>query len=112
MAYDGGLAERIRDVLGASGRIVERRMFGGLAFMVDGHMAVGILGEALIARVGPERHARALAQPHARPMDFTGRPMTGYVFVDPPGFARDADLAAWVGECVQFVKTLPRKPGT
>lgn len=109
MAYDEGLAERIREALGATRSIGERRMFGGLAFMWNGHMFVGILGETLMARVGPEHYERALAQPHVRRMDFTGRPMKGYVFVDPPGFARDADLAEWVRRCLDFVKTLPPK---
>lgn len=109
MAFDEGLAERIRDALRDTRHVSERRMFGGLAFMVDGHMAVGILGDALMARVGPPHHAQALAQPHTRPMDFTGRPMKGYVFVDPPGLARDADLARWIERCVAFVGTLPRK---
>jgi hypothetical protein len=79
--------------------------------MVDRHMAVGVLRDTLMARVGADAYERALKRPHTRVMDFTGRPMKGYVFLDPPGFKSDADLAAWVGECVQFVKTLPRKPG-
>ena len=60
-------------------------MFGGLAVMVEGKMACGVIGEELMARVGPSRHAQALEHPHARPMDFTGRPMTGYVFIKPAG---------------------------
>ncbi len=109
MAYDEGLAERIRQLLGSTRNIAERKMFGGLAFMCNGHMFVGVLGETLMARVGPERYAQALAQPQVRKMDFTGRPMKGYVFVDPPGLARDADLAEWVKRCLDFVETLPPK---
>jgi TfoX/Sxy family transcriptional regulator of competence genes len=112
MAFDPGLAERVREALAARTDVSERRMFGGLAFLLDGHMAVGLVGGVLMARVGPARHADALAQPHVRPMDFTGRPMTGYVYIDPEGIADDEALAAWVSACAAFVDTLPRKgPG-
>jgi TfoX/Sxy family transcriptional regulator of competence genes len=88
----------------------EKRMFGGLAFLERGLMVVGVSGGSLMARVGPAAHPDALAQPHARPMDFTGRPMTGYVYVDPAGLASDADLRRWVDRCRRFVATLPAKP--
>lgn len=110
MAYDPGLAQRIREALGERGDVEERRMFGGIAFMVGGHMAVGLSGDVLMARVGTERHADALALPHVRPMDFTGRPLAGYVYVDPPGIADDAALAAWVGWCAAHAAALPPKP--
>lgn len=110
MAYDEGLAERLRDALQGRAEITERKMFGGLAFMARGHICVGILGEVLMARVGPAAYEQALALPHVRPMDFTGKPMQGYVFVDPPGIAEDGDLAAWVDRCHGFVQTLPPKP--
>ena len=110
MAYDEGLAERIRKVLAPHRKISERKMFGGLAFMSDGHMFVGITGETLMARIGAEYYEQALLRRHVRKMDFTGRPMKGYVFVDPPGFGSDADLAAWIDRCLRFVQTLPRKP--
>jgi hypothetical protein len=109
MAFDPGLAQRIRERLAVRTGVTERRMFGGLAFLLDGHMAVGILGATLMARVGPAGHAAALAMPHARAMDFTGRPMKGYVYVDPPGIAEDADLAHWLDRCTAFVDTLPSK---
>ena len=96
MAFDPGLAERIRDVLAGSEGVTERRMFGGLAFMLHGNMFVGVLGSTLMARVGPEAYARALGRPHVREMDFTGRPMKGYVFVTPEGFDLDNDLAYWI----------------
>jgi hypothetical protein len=108
MAIDEGLAARIREALGTA-RITERKMFGGIAFMSRGHMFVGIAKAALMVRVGPEAYATSLKRPHAREMDFTGRPMKGYVFVDPPGFEADADLAYWVDAGLSFVATLPAK---
>lgn len=109
MAYDETVAERIRKLLAKQKSLGERKMFGGLAFMVNGHMAVGVNKDNLMVRVGPDAHADALAQPHARPMDFTGRPMKGFVFVDPPGYASDDSLAAWVDRGVSFVASLPPK---
>jgi len=109
VAFDEGLAERIRELLRDRRGVDERRMFGGLAFMLDGHMFVGILGDTLMARVGPEAYAKALAQKHVREMDFTGRPMKGYVFVAPEGFESDAALESWVSRCAKFVQTLPAK---
>jgi hypothetical protein len=109
MAYDAGLAERLTEILQSRQDITEKKMFGGLAFMSGGHMFVGILGDVLMARVGPEYHDTALSRPHVRKMDFTGRPMKGYVFVDPPGFESDSALSDWVQRCVRFVQTLPPK---
>ena len=112
MAFDPGLAQRIREALARRQDVSERRMFGGIAFMVGGHMAVGVVGDVLMARVGPQRYAGALQQPHVRPMDFTGKPLTGYVYVDPPGIAEDDALAAWVSTCTDFVSALPPKAPT
>lgn len=109
MAFDEGLAERVRDALVKAPRISERRMFGGVAFLADGHMFVGIIGDVLMARVGPENYAAALKRKHVREMDFTGKPMKGYVYVDPAGIAGDEELEEWVMRCWQFVKTLPAK---
>ncbi|AWI76616.1 RNA methyltransferase [Parazoarcus communis] len=112
MAYDEGLAQRLREVLQSERDIAEKRMFGGLAFMSRGYMFVGITGELLMARVGPDDYEQALSRPHVRVMDFTGKPMRGYVYVDPPGFEADSDLSDWVGRCHRFVLTLPPKtPG-
>lgn len=110
MAYDPGLAQRIREALGPRPGLAERQMFGGLAFLLDGKMFVGVNGSTLMARVGPERYPDALALPHVRVMDFTGRPLKGYVYIDPPGLAEDRDLSAWVHWCAAFVATLPAKP--
>jgi TfoX/Sxy family transcriptional regulator of competence genes len=109
MAYDEGLAQRLREQLADHFGLQERKMFGGLAFMHRGHMLVGITGEVLMARVGPDHHAAALKRAHARPMDFTGKPMKGYVFVDPAGFSTDANLARWIALCLEFNATLPAK---
>jgi TfoX/Sxy family transcriptional regulator of competence genes len=85
-------------------------MFGGLAFLVHGHMCAGIVGATLMVRVGADGQADALAQPHVRPMDFTGRPMTGMVFVDPPALATEEMLRAWVARGAAYATSLPPKP--
>lgn len=110
MAFDQGLAERIRDVLIHYPNFSEKQMFGGVAFMFEGHMFVGIVGDTLMARVGTEQYQSALAKPHVREMDFTGKPMNGYVFIDPLGFEKDEDLESWVLLCRSFVQSLPAKP--
>jgi TfoX/Sxy family transcriptional regulator of competence genes len=107
--YDERLAERLREVLRGQRNVVEKRMFGGLAFMVRGHMCCGIAGNDLMVRVGPEAYAKAVREPHARPMDFTGRPLTGFVYVSPAGLARQQSLAKWVERALEFVKSLPPK---
>jgi TfoX/Sxy family transcriptional regulator of competence genes len=110
MAYDETLAERVRDVLAAHSEVTEREMFGGIAFMLAGNMAVGIVGEDLMVRLDPEDAAKALAEPHARPMDFTGKPAKNMVFVDGEGTASDADLATWVEAGAAHALSLPPKP--
>ena len=109
MAFDEGLAERIRELLRDRRNITERKMFGGLAFLLNGYMFVGIVGDTLMARVGPDGYAKALARKHVREMDFTGKPMKGYVYVAPEGFESDAELENWVSRCTAFVDTLPPK---
>ena len=108
MAYDEELAQRTREALG-SAPVTEKKMFGGLAFLSRGYMFVGISGNVLMVRVGPERYAEALASPHAREMDFTGRPMKGYVYVDPLGIELDKDLERWIVASRTFVDSLPEK---
>jgi TfoX/Sxy family transcriptional regulator of competence genes len=109
MAYDPGLAQRVREVLGDRPGISERNMFGGIAFLVNGKMFAGLIGNTLMARVGPERHDDALAMPHVRVMDFTGRVMKGYVYIDPPAIEDDDALKAWVNWCEQYAAALPDK---
>lgn len=112
MAYDEGLAQRVRELL--EGRadelvVVEKKMFGGLCFMVQGNMCCGILQDDIMVRVGADAHADALAQPHARPMDFTGKAMKGMVYVGPEGLEGDDDLEGWVQRGLSFTLSLPAK---
>ena len=109
MAYDEGLAERIRTLLVDEHNIAEKKMFGGIAFMQNDYMFVGVTNDELMARVGPDNQATALGKPHVRPMDFTGKPMKGYIYVEPDGLADDKDLEEWVQLCARFVQTLPPK---
>jgi hypothetical protein len=109
MAYDEELAERLRAVLSGQPNLSERKMFGGLAFMVAGNMCCGIIGDELMLRVGPQGYEDALAQPHARLMEFTGRPMKGMVTVAPAGFATEDALAALVQRGVSYASSLPAK---
>jgi TfoX/Sxy family transcriptional regulator of competence genes len=109
MAYDEDVAFRVREALADQSHVTEKKMFGGLAFMVNGHMCCGVMGDELMVRVGPEQHETALTLPHARAMDFTGKPMRGMIYVDPAGAGNDDDLAAWVGRGLAFVKSLPPK---
>ena len=109
MAYDEELAASVRAVLADAGAdAVERKMFGGLAFMVRGHMTVGILGDDLMVRVGPQAYDDALAVPGARPVDFTGKPATGMVFVAGAGLD-DVTLGRWVQRGLAFTQSLPPK---
>jgi hypothetical protein len=109
MAYDEGLAQRVREELGARPGYVEKEMFGGIGFMLHGNMACGVIGADLIVRVGPERYERALTEPHARPFDMTGRPMRGWVVVVADGYEADEDLAAWIEKGVEHALSLPPK---
>ena len=107
--YDEGIAQRIREQLDEQAGLAEKRMFGGLAFLVNGNMAVGVVGDELMVRVGPDRYEEALRAPHARPMDFTKRPMRGFVFVSPAGFEEDEELHRWIERGVRFAASFPRK---
>ncbi len=106
MSYDEKTAERVRRILARRSDVVEKKMFGGLCFMVNGRMCCGLTSTAFMVRVGADRYEDALAQPHARPMDFTGRPLAGMVYVDPDGYKSDAALAKWVQRGVDFLYSL------
>ncbi len=109
MAYDEGLAQRIRELLEERDDVREKKMFGGLAFLLSGNMCCGVVGDELMVRVGPDAYPRALERPHAREMDFTGRPMRGMVYVGVGGVAEDADLRGWVESGTAFASSLPPK---
>ena len=110
MALDTVLLQRIRNYLSEYEAILaEKKMFGGVSFMLNGNFACGLTKTDLVIRVGPERNAEALAQPHARPMDFTGRPMKGWVYVSPEGYASDKDLADWLQQGIGFALSLTPK---
>ncbi|HKV89793.1 MAG TPA: TfoX/Sxy family protein [Thermoplasmata archaeon] len=109
MAFDEELADRIRDVLAPRTEVTERRMFGGIAFMVGGNMAVGVIGEDLMVRLDSGDAEKALAEANTRPMDFTGRPMKNMVYVKPAGTASEEDLAGWVDAGADFAASLPPK---
>jgi len=110
MAYDAALSERLRDLLTQmQPAFTEKAMFGGLSFLVHGNMCCGVVGDELIVRVGKGGAAEALEQPGARPMDFTGRPMAGWVTITPVGTGSDDSLARWVRRGLDFVGHLPVK---
>lgn len=109
MSFDEQLADRTRAALEGLADVRERRMFGGLTFLVSGHMACGIVGTDLMVRLGREETESALAEPHVRPMDFTGRPSSTMVFVDRDGTATDGALADWVHRAADYARTLPPK---
>jgi len=109
MAFDEGLAERVRDLLRQEPNLSERKMFGGLCFMVNGNMCFGIVGRDLMVRVGADEYARALALPHVREMDFTGRSMRGMVYVGESGFTEDGELAKWLERGITFAGSLEPK---
>jgi len=110
MAYDEKLADRIRQAVGPRPEVTEKKMFGGLAFLHDGKMFVGIVKDDLMVRVGPERYDAALTEAHVRPMDFTGRPMNGYVFVGPGGSRTEKAIRKWVDRGTAFIATLGGGP--
>src|SRR5882672_3660724 len=109
MAYDERLAERVRKTLGETRGLIERRMFGGLCFEMGGHMCCGILGQELVVRVGPIGYDLALRRSHARPMDFTGKPLRGFVYVSSDGLKDLRSIRRWVGEGVRYASSLPKK---
>ncbi|MBI3857993.1 MAG: TfoX/Sxy family protein [Planctomycetes bacterium] len=112
MAQNDDLAERIRRALARRRDVTEKRMFGGVAFMVRGHMACGTVRGSLMVRLGEEGAAAALKEPHVEPMDFTGKPLKTMAYVRPGGIRTDAALRPWVDRAAEFALTLPpRKAG-
>jgi len=109
LAFSEELALRVRQSLGEQAGITERKMFGGLCFMVNGNMLGGVMGNEIIVRVGAEGYENTLELPHARKMDFTGRPMRGFVVVSPEGIDLDEGLDEWVERGLKFAVSLPPK---
>lgn len=109
MAYDGTAAERVRKALKGQRGFSERKMFGGIAFLLNGNMCCGIMGRDLVLRLGNEEAVKALRETHTREMDFTGKPMRSMVFVGPAGYSTDRDLSGWVKRAIDYVKSLPPK---
>lgn len=109
MAYDQSLEVRIQKMLENESDVIEKKIFGGVGFLVNGNMACGVHGSDLISRVGPENHSASLAMPHVKEFDITGHPMAGWVQVAPDAIASDEDLLAWVRRGIDFARTLPAK---
>ncbi len=109
MPYDTELAERVRALVGARQGLTERKMFGGIAWMVHGNMACGVLGDEVIVRLGAEDSDRALAEPDTRAFDMTGRPMRGFVVVGGQSIAQDGELRRWVEAGADYASSLPPK---
>ena len=110
MTYDQDLAQRVQIALESAPDVDTRLMFGGIAFMVGGHMACGVIGKDLMLRLGSEATQRALREPHVRPMDFTGRRSGGMVYIGAAGVRDPSDLKRWIGAAASFVATLPPRP--
>jgi TfoX/Sxy family transcriptional regulator of competence genes len=108
MAYNMKLAERIRSELN-SVPVVEKKMFGGVSFLLNGNMTCGVHKDDLIVRVDPEKHSALLKKPHAKPFDLTGKPMKGWLIVEAAGVKTDKQLGMWVKEGLEFARTLPPK---
>ncbi len=109
MAFDERLAERIRGTLGRRKGLAEKKMFGGVAFLLNGNMCVGVHKAELIVRLAAEETDAALSQPHTRRFDLTGRPMKGWILVAPAGLKTDANLGKWVQVAAKYASSLPAK---
>ena len=109
MAYDEALALRVSGLVNEQPGMIEKKMFGGIGYLLNGNMACGVHKEFLIVRVGPDQYQAALEQVHTRVFDITGRPMTGWIMIDPQGYAADADLRGWVQQGLDFAASLPAK---
>jgi TfoX/Sxy family transcriptional regulator of competence genes len=109
MPYSQSLADRIRWTLRSNRSVKEKKMFGGVGFLLNNNMLVGVWKDSLVVRLGPETGSEALTKPHVKEFDITGRPMKGWVMVEPDGLESDSQLAEWVEQAIQFVQTLPAK---
>ena len=109
MAYDSTIADEIRVRIGSHPGLTEREMFGGIAFMINGNMAVGVAGNELMVRVGKDGHQAAVSLPGARTFDMSARPMRGWIAVAPEGFASEELFNTWIDQGVTFAETLPKK---
>jgi TfoX/Sxy family transcriptional regulator of competence genes len=109
MAFSEALAERIRQGLARRKGVEEKKMFGGIGFLLNGNMLVGVWKESLIVRLGPEEGGEALKEPHVKQFDITGRAMKGWVLVAPEGVEEDDQLSGWIQQAVKFVGKLPAK---
>lgn len=109
MAYNNEIADEIRAIIGKHPGLSEREMFGGIAFMINGNMAVGVSGDELMVRVGKDAHDEMVALPGAATFDKSARPMRGWLNVTSEGFATEDDFKAWIGRGVSFAESLPKK---
>ena len=109
MAFDATLVKRIDSLLRRRRGITQKRMFGGLCFLVDGKMVCGVERDRMVVRVGPDRYDALLKEPHVKPMDFTGRPLRGFLYVLPEGLKRPAQLKRWVDTSFTYARSLPQK---
>jgi TfoX/Sxy family transcriptional regulator of competence genes len=109
MAYNEELAERVLDILRDQPAMEAKKMFGGVGYLVHGNMACGVNEDMLVVRVGPEAYEQRMEQPNTRPFDITGRPMKGWLMVEPAGFSNQSDLESWVKTGLDFALTLPAK---
>jgi hypothetical protein len=107
--YDDQLASRVRALVSGDASMSERKMFGGLSFMTNGHMCFGVVGDDLMVRIGPDRWEQSLAMPYTREMDFTGRSMRGMVYVSSEGLSEDSELRLWIDAGLDYASTLPPK---
>jgi TfoX/Sxy family transcriptional regulator of competence genes len=110
MAFSEALAERIRQALTRRKNVEEKKMFGGVGFLLHGNMLVGVWKDSLIVRLGAEEFDEALQEPHVKEFNITGRAMKGWILVEPGGVDDDEQLSAWIQRAVNFVRTLPAKP--
>ncbi len=106
MAYDEKLADRVRKSLKSNKHITEKKMFGGIAFLLNGKMSCGIIKNDLVVRTGPEYYEKVLTKPHTRPMDFTVNPMKGFVYVGPDGCKTEKILSEWLNSGINYVASL------